>query len=176
MEHHLVRYRDQLLNANCYAAADSFCTSFSWHSQRNGNILIDNKTKQNGVVSVVARVLDNRLDCTAVGNLGNRPVSNLPSAKYQILLGKPTDTVFADDFTKVLENLEKLQNIAAPDKKKENLIVTERGIDVVRFTRPVFEQRRPPLPGEFNILSSPNNPSIDSLRRRRRRYRAMACP
>ena len=82
-------------------------------------------------------------------------IGNLPSVKYQILLGKLMDTVFVDNFTKVLKNLEKLQNVAAPDKKKENLIVTECGIDVIHFTHPMFEQRQPPVPGEFDLHSSP---------------------
>ena len=147
MEHNLQRYREQLLCENCYAAAHSFRHSFSWLSQRTGDVLIEEKTKQNAIISLVARVLDNRLDCTAVGNLGNRPVDKLPSVKFQLLLGKPTDTVFADDFDTVLENLEQISNDAAPGKKKENLIVTERGVNVIRFTRPVFEPRRPPVPG-----------------------------
>ena len=41
--------------------------------------------KQNAVISVVARVLNSRLDCTAVGNLGNRSTENLLTVKYQLL-------------------------------------------------------------------------------------------
>ena len=147
MEHNLVHYREQLLKENCYAAAYSFRHSFSWLSQRTGDILIEDKSKQNAIISVVARVLDNHLDCTAVGNLGNRPPDKLPSVKFQILLGKPTGTVFADDFATVLDNLEQISNDTTPGEKKENLIVTERGVNVLRFTRPVFERRQPPVPG-----------------------------
>ena len=147
MEHNLVQYREQLLREDCYAAAHNFRHSFSWLSQRTGDILIEDKSKQNAVISVVARVLDNRFDCTAAGNLGNRPLDKLPSVKFQLLLGKPTDTVFADDFNKVLDNLNQISNNAAPGEKKENLIVTECGVDVLRFTCPVFEQQRPPVRG-----------------------------
>lgn len=153
MEHNLVQYREQLLREDCYAAAHNFRHFFSWLSQRTGDILIEDKSKQNAVISVVACVLDNRFDCTAVGNLGNRPPDKLPSVKFQLLLGKPTDTVFADDFDKVLDNLNQISNDAAPGEKKENLIVEERGVDVLRFTRPVFEQRRPPVRGTSTFSS-----------------------
>ena len=66
-------------------------------------------------------------------------------------MGKPTNTVFANDFTIVLENLERIQNKAAPDKKKEHLIVSERGVDVICFTRPVFELQRPSVPGMLHV-------------------------
>ena len=47
--------------------------------------------------------------------------------------------MFANDFAIVLENLEKIQNKAAPDKKKEHLIISECGVNVIHFTHPVFE-------------------------------------
>ena len=59
--------------------------------------------------------------------------------------------MFANDFAIVLENLERIQNEAAPDKKKEHLIVSERGVDVICFTRPVFELRRPSVPGMSHV-------------------------
>ena len=86
MELNLTRYHDQLLTENFYAAARTFSASFTWHSQRNGDVLINRKTKQNAIVSVVARVLESRLDCTAMGNLGNRSAENLLTVKYQLLL------------------------------------------------------------------------------------------
>ena len=86
MEHNLTCYHDQLLTENFYAAAHTFSASFTWHLQRNGDVLINRKTKQNAVVSVVAHVLESRLDCTAVGNLGNRSAENLLTVKYQLLL------------------------------------------------------------------------------------------
>ena len=59
--------------------------------------------------------------------------------------------MFANDFTIVLENLERIQNKAAPDKKKEHLIVSERGVDVICFTRPIFELQRPSVPGMLHV-------------------------
>ena len=59
--------------------------------------------------------------------------------------------MFANDFAIVLENLERIQNEAAPDKKKEHLIVSERGIDVICFTRPIFELQRPSVPGMSHV-------------------------
>ena len=59
--------------------------------------------------------------------------------------------MFANDFAIVLENLERIQNEAAPDKKKEHLIVSECGIDVICFTRPIFELQRPSVPGMSHV-------------------------
>jgi hypothetical protein len=146
MQHDLSHYRDGLLTVHCYCPNNAINSSVSWLAQRNGDILINPDTKQNAVLSVVGRVLDNHLDCSVLGNHGNRPAEKLPSVKYHLLLGKPTDTVFADNFETTLDNLSQIEKKMASSAKYENLIVYERGVRVLRFMCSVFETRRPPLP------------------------------
>jgi hypothetical protein len=147
MEHDLSHYRDNLVTVPCYAANNALHSSVSWLAQRTGDILINTESNQNVVISVVGRVLDNRLDCTAIGNLGNRAVDKLPTAKYHLLLAKPTDTIFLDDFHTAIANLEKVEKKIGSTKNFQNLIVNDRDSRVLRFTRPVFETRSPPISG-----------------------------
>ncbi|KAN0141070.1 hypothetical protein V8E53_000826, partial [Lactarius tabidus] len=147
MQHNLSRYRDQLLTVDCHGASKTFTSSVSWLPQRTGNILVDSKTNQNAVISVVGRVLDNRLDCSSLGNHGKRPPAKFPTAKFHLLLGKPTKTIFADDFDITMKNLENIQDNIGSTKNHQNLVVCERGDHALRFTRSVFETRQPPIPG-----------------------------
>ncbi|KAN0130933.1 hypothetical protein V8E53_011311 [Lactarius tabidus] len=147
MQHNLSRYRDQLLTVDCHGASKTFTSSVSWLPQRTGNILVDLKTNQNAVISVVGCVLDNRLDCSSLGNHGKRPPAKFPTAKFHLLLGKPTKTIFADDFDIMMKNLENIQDNIGSTKNHQNLVVCERGDHALRFTRSVFETRQPPIPG-----------------------------
>ncbi|KAN0137727.1 hypothetical protein V8E53_004483 [Lactarius tabidus] len=149
MEHDLSPYRDNLVNVPYYASNDALDSSVSWLAQRTGDILINTDTNQNAVLSVVGRVLDNRLDCTPLGNIGNRAMDKLPSAKYQLLLGQPSKTVFADDFKPAIENLQKIEKKIGSTKNFQHMIVNERNDHVLRFTRAVFEPRQPAIPGKF---------------------------
>lgn len=147
MKHNLQRYHDILLHENGYGAATQFSSSYAWHPLKTGDVLIDTRNKQNAVISVVSRVLENRLDCTPSGNFSDRPFDKLATSKYHLLLGVPEDTVFAADYDIAMQNLESVQQKIAPGKVGQNLIVLERDKKVLRFTRPVFEPHHPQLSG-----------------------------
>ena len=78
--------------------SDNFPAPFLWYSQRTGQILVKTKSKQNAVLAVIGRVLENCLDCSAWGNFGKREWEKLVKAKYHLLLGKPDNMDFAMDF------------------------------------------------------------------------------
>lgn len=139
--------REKLLKSTVYAASPIFADTFSWHSQRTGQVLVKTKNKQNAVLAVVGRVLENRCDCSAKGNFDNRTWEKLAKAKYQFLLGKPQNTVFAGDFDTALKKLNGLQNTIATWPERENFIVRDNQETVLRFTRTIFEQRRPTIKG-----------------------------
>lgn len=147
MHHNLLRYRDILLQENGYGAAAQFSSTYSWHALKTGDVLINSHNKQNAVVSIVGRVLENRLDCTPSGNFADRSFDKLATAKFQLLLGKPDDTIFTTDFDTAMQHLVELQQKISPGKPGQNLIVFERDKKVLRFTRPVFDVRQPPLSG-----------------------------
>lgn len=176
MENDLHCLRDRLLNSSAYAANVNFPDPFSWHSQRTGQILVKKKTKQNAVIAVVGRVLENRLHCSAQGNFGNREGEKLAKAKYHLLLGKPDKTVFATDFETALHKLHGLQNSIATWPERENFIVRDNQQTVLRFTRAIFEERRPAIRG-MNISSSPPKTTSDTFESERDRqcHRPLAC-
>ena len=147
MENDLNTCRERLLKSGAYAASPTFADTFSWHSQRTGQILVKKKTKQNAVLAVVGQVLENRFDCSAKGNFGNRDGEKLTKAKYQLLLGKPEKTVFATDFDTAMEKLRGLQDTIATWPEREHFIVRDNQQAVFRFTQTVFEQRRPAIKG-----------------------------
>jgi hypothetical protein len=137
--------RTRLLRSSAYTAGETCRNTFTWHSQRTGDILIKTTTKENAVLAVVGRVLESRLDCSATGNFQNRDWETLAKAKYHLLLGKPDDTVFADDFNIALENLANFQTLIATSNDRENFIVRERQQRALRFTRDIFRERRPAI-------------------------------
>jgi hypothetical protein len=152
MEHDLNPSRVRLLKSAAYAASDSFPDPFSWYSQRTGQILVKTKTKQNAVLAVVGRVLENRLDCSAKGNFGKRDNENFAKAKYQFLLGKADNTIFAPDFDTALLKFQQLQSTIATWPDRQNFIVDDCQKTVLRFTRQIFEERRPAVKGTIIIL------------------------
>ncbi|KAH9010818.1 hypothetical protein EDB85DRAFT_2232138 [Lactarius pseudohatsudake] len=58
------------------------------------------------VGSIVGRVLDFRFACGPSGKFRVSEYAKMEKAKYQFFLGKPFQTEFADDFDKVVPNLE----------------------------------------------------------------------
>ena len=141
MEQDLNNCREKLLKLSAYAASENFPNS-SWFSQRTGQILIKTKSKQNAILAVVGRVLENRLDCSACGNFGKRDREQLAKAKYQFLLGKPEKTVFAADFETALHNFCQIQDTIAIWLEQEHFLVRDNQQTVLRFTRSIFKQRR----------------------------------
>ena len=154
MHHNLRPYHELLTHQTGYGAASDLATSFTWHRQKTGDVLINSRNKQNAIISVVGRVIENRLDCTPSGNFSDRSFEKLATAKFQLHLEKPDDTIFTSDFDTAMHNLESLQQKLAPGKTGQNLVVLERDEKVLRFTRPVFEVRQPRLSGELSSFHS----------------------
>lgn len=149
MEDDLTSERTKLLSSEAYAAHRKFRDTFSWYSQRTGgDILIDSTSKQNAVVAVVGCVPESRLDCDARGGFRKRNFEMLAKAKYQLLIQKPTDCEFADDFDVALQNLTHIQSLVeSPSHRSENFIIQEHREKKLRFTREVFEERHPAVKG-----------------------------
>jgi hypothetical protein len=58
----------------------------------------------------------------------------------------PFESVFAEDFDKVIQNLEGLQARISETTDGHNMIVSDKNIELVRFTWNIFEQRVRCLP------------------------------
>lgn len=152
MDHDLTIPRAKLLKSKAYTANNHCCSAFLWHSQKNGDILIDKLSNANAVLAVVGEVLENRLDCSPSGNYHERKGQTLEKSKFELLLGKPMKTPFADDFDTTIKNLTSFQNLIAVWPDRENLICFDKRQRSLRFTREIFEERRPAVAG---TLTSP---------------------
>ena len=138
----LAAYRYQLLQSKCYVPSPSFVQNTRWQYDDTGHVLIDISTNTNAVAIVIARVLEHNLFCGPNSNYDkDAKFGTLAAAKYHLQLGRPTGTVFAIDYDKVLENAAKLQSQIASTQDRRNFIVADGVIRNLRFTRKVFEQR-----------------------------------
>ena len=158
MEHDLVPRRTRLLKSNSYVASPGCKTSVTWYKQKAGHVLIDPESRTNAVLAVVGKVLESRLDCDGHGNFRKRVfqdgVEMLDKAKYQLLLGKPNDTPFADDFDVAIDTLSAMQANTAIGVDRQNLIIRERQEKSLRFTREIFEPRSQ---GDYGSFKNPNS-------------------
>jgi hypothetical protein len=91
------------------------------------------------------------LDCSAIGNYHEREGQTLEKSKFQLLLGKPTKTPFADDFDLAIKTLTGMQSAKAVWPDRENLIVTDKQQKTLRFTRAIFEERRSAIAGTLHV-------------------------
>ena len=153
MEHDLTVPRARLLKSKAYTANSNCNSAFSWHTQKNGDILIDKTSNANAVLAVVGEVLENRLDCTPSGNYHEWDRQTLAKSKYHLLLGKPMKTPFADDFDAAIKNLTSFQNAIAVWPDRENLIVFDKRQRALRFTREIFEERHPAVAGTMTRIA-----------------------
>lgn len=105
MDHNLLPWHLQLLNLDSYVATSCFLNDFIWYLQKTGHIVIEKHSKKNAILTVVGTVLDNHFDCEGHSNFRNWTFESMQKAKYQLLLGEPTDTPFANDFITAIDNL-----------------------------------------------------------------------
>ena len=145
-------YKVDLPQSKGYAASPGFLSSVGWTKHRNGHVLLDKSTSENATVSVVGRVLETRLDCGPTGNFRKGKFGGLETAKFHLLLGKPTGTPFAGDFDKVLTNLSKAQADIAASPNRLNLILIDGREKQLRFTRNIFVKRGRVLEGSISTF------------------------
>lgn len=145
MDHDLHPRRTRLLKSNSYVASTGCKNSIAWYTEKSGNVLIEVDTKRNAVLAIVGKVLEKWLDCDGHGNFRKRVfqtgLETLKKAKYQVLLGRPDDTPFTEDFDIAVETLSSLQGNIAVSPDRENFIIKERRERSLRFTRGIFEPR-----------------------------------
>ncbi|KAH9034859.1 hypothetical protein EDB85DRAFT_2274296 [Lactarius pseudohatsudake] len=115
--------------------------ALEWQNSAAGHVLASPASGIHTVGSLVGRVLDYRFACGPLGTF-RAEYGRLPKAKYQLYLAKPVQTIFEDDFNKVVHTFETAQinqastgecrHLIYPDgKKKKN----------IRFAENVFEKR-----------------------------------
>ena len=130
-----------LLQCNSYGANEHFCSTFSWQSQKLGHILVNDCSNENAILAVVGEVLKKGLQCSASGNFHMHDFETLEKAEFQLVLGKPNKTIFANDFDATIAKLTSFQADTAQSPNRENLIVIDGRQKTLHFTQNVFEER-----------------------------------
>jgi hypothetical protein len=141
MQHDLQSYRAELLRIPSYCASPLFLSGVGWQTKDSGDVLVDKDCNANTVAIVVGRVLDHRLFVTPNGNYSKDAFGDFSTTKFLFLIGKPTDTPFAEDFDKGLECFSKIQNQIASTPKRLNFITTTGRCKSLRLTRNIFHKR-----------------------------------
>ncbi|KAF8263083.1 hypothetical protein EI94DRAFT_1599115, partial [Lactarius quietus] len=80
-----------------------------WQYDSTSHVLVDVSTGSNVVATIIGRVLEHCLRCRPSGNYINPRFGTLATAKFQLQLGKPFGTLFANDYNSVLKNVKKIQ-------------------------------------------------------------------
>ena len=151
MTDELIIRRDNLHKSTSYGGNENFHSASTWQSQKWGHILVDDSTNENAVLAVVGQILENGLQCSASGNFHRRNYETLQKAKYQVMLGKPKKTVFADDFDLTIKKLAAFQADIASYPTRENFIVLDGRQKTLRFTHDIFEKRARSDQGAFYL-------------------------
>lgn len=141
MTNNLVTHCESLLKSNSYGGNPHFQTAFTWQSQKLGHVLVNKSTNENAVLAVIGQVIEKGLQCSSSGNYHNCENETLEKAKFQLFLGKPVKTIFADDFDMTIKKLASFQTDMALYPCRENFIMPNGRQKTLRFTHNVFEKK-----------------------------------
>ena len=109
MANDLASHHKNLLKCNSYGANEPFHLTFTWQLQKLGHILMNDCSNENAILAVIDEVLEKGLQCSARGNFHMCDFETLEKAKFQLVLGKPNKTVFANDFDTTIAKLASFQ-------------------------------------------------------------------
>ncbi|KAK0438611.1 hypothetical protein EV421DRAFT_1738367 [Armillaria borealis] len=126
--------RQQLLASSNYTASSTFSASHEWVADGSADILSTTAaanstdpaaTPQHAKISIVGRVLGGPrfLKLKDVGNYNDRYMS-MSASKWVIHLGKPTGTIYEEDWALSLSNV----------RAFEERVATSRGINMLVYT------------------------------------------
>ncbi|KAI9442782.1 hypothetical protein BJY52DRAFT_1420965 [Lactarius psammicola] len=128
-------------SSKSYSAKPTFLDGLEWQPGSGGHVLAHEDTRVHALRSLVGRVLEYRFACGPSGNYRNTNYGSLATAKYQSFLGKPVQTLFADDFNKVIGNLEIAQDRPRPPWSWTTLggDLSEHGISAWKSASPLTD-------------------------------------
>ncbi|KAH9165937.1 hypothetical protein EDB89DRAFT_2246449 [Lactarius sanguifluus] len=140
MSHNLKECYAHLNSSTLYAANSNFLNDVDWQNHAAGHVLASTVTRVHTVGSLVGRVLDYRFACGPLGTF-RAEYGKLQKAKYQLYLAKPTHTLFADDFDKVVDTFKTAQKNKASTGNCRHLIYADGQNKNICFAENVFEKR-----------------------------------
>jgi hypothetical protein len=136
-------HRSGLHGLRNYVAAAAFLSNVGWAQDGFAHMLKNKDNRDDAVVIVVGKVIDDRLFCGPTGNwaTGNQ-YGSLEGAKYTFVLGQPEEEVFASDFDIAFKALGKIQSSVASMSHRMHFLIGEgEKFNSLRFSTNVFEKR-----------------------------------
>jgi hypothetical protein len=126
-----------------YVASATFLSKVGWGQDGYAHMLKNKDDKDNAVIIVVGKVVDDHLSCGPTGNWasGNQ-YGSLKNVKYNFTLGQPDEEVFANDFETAFKTLGKIQSSVASTPNRLHFLLGEGDkFKTLRFSTNVFEER-----------------------------------
>jgi hypothetical protein len=89
-------YQIHLLQSKSYIPSSLFLQTVQWQYEDAGHVLVNTSSSSNFVVVVVGCILEHHLYCGPNGNYlePDTKFGTLATAKFQLQLGRPIDSVF----------------------------------------------------------------------------------
>jgi hypothetical protein len=140
MQHNLQQYCTQLFCVPSYCANPVFLSGISWEVENSSHVLVDKANDANTITCVVGHVLDHCLFVTPNRNYSTDQFGDFSTSKFLFVIGKPDNTPFADNFSKALEVVGKIQNQITLTPNCINFITTTRQTKMLCFTHNIFEK------------------------------------
>ncbi|KAF8417102.1 hypothetical protein L210DRAFT_3321652, partial [Boletus edulis BED1] len=102
-------YAKQLKKLQNYAASPELPTLLQWRPAQVGHALAWKTTKDLFIGVAVVQVYNYKLNCAPNGNFINVDIGKFAKSKFQFFSGRPSDSNFSGDFSKLFSNMEILQ-------------------------------------------------------------------
>ncbi|KAF8124055.1 hypothetical protein EV363DRAFT_1454834 [Boletus edulis] len=127
-----------------YVASPELPSLLQWQPAEAGHSLVWKTTKEPFIGVGVVQVYNYKLNCAPNGNFINLDVGKYVKSKFQFFSGRPSDSLFSDDFSKMFANLEKLQHEIAMTKSHRDMLSVDASGKMMRFAKAIFVERDKP--------------------------------
>jgi hypothetical protein len=135
-------HREKNMQMSAYTPTGSFLSVVAWKRQNAANNLVYKSTGEETVCVAIGIAVDYRLNCGPSGSFNPGFETPLQKSKFQFTLGRPDNTVFANDYDKTVANLRKVQQVIASTVSQKNLIIEENRNEAnLRFSVPMFAEK-----------------------------------
>lgn len=128
-----------------YGASPQFNNLWQWKERdaTHGDILNVKDTEEPAYIMAVATISADKLYVKSQGNYTQSFQMKLGSAKMQLTLKRPEDTIYAADFDTLLANLEKVQDAVKTSTYPQQYLIIQddKGNKCIRLSYSLFEPK-----------------------------------
>ena len=136
-------YQNGLHALRNYVAAAAFLSNVGWAQDGFAHMLKNKDTRDDAVVMVIGKVIDDCLFCGPTGSwLTGNQYGSLEGAKYTFVLGWPKEEVSASDFDITFKALGKIQSSVVSMPHRMHFLIGEgEKFNFLRFSTNIFKKR-----------------------------------